>query len=115
MVDTDESAKQQQLDLSDELSEAQQTTTVAAPAASPALNDKRDELTELLRSRLIECGWRNQVANMCRDLIQRRGVEQIKLSDIVNEVRTEARQNIPEKIRTEILDKIRQINQETDS
>uniref|UniRef100_A0A6G1SPJ6 Transcription and mRNA export factor ENY2 n=1 Tax=Aceria tosichella TaxID=561515 RepID=A0A6G1SPJ6_9ACAR len=84
-----------------------------SPSVSPALNDKREELTELLRSRLIECGWRDQVASMCRDLIQKRGVDQVKLSDIISEVRPEARQKIPTNIRTELLDKIRQVNQES--
>lgn len=83
-----------------------------SPNVSSGLNEKREELTDLLRSRLIECGWRDQVASMCRDLIQKRGVEQVKLSDIISEVRPEARQKIPNNIRTELLDKIRQINQE---
>jgi hypothetical protein len=86
-----------------------------APNISPGLCEKREELTDLLRSRLIECGWRDQVASMCRDLIQKRGVEQVKLSDIISEVRPEARQKIPANIRTELLDMIRQINQGTSS
>lgn len=76
------------------------------------LCDKREELTEFLRSRLIECGWRDQVANMCRNLIQKHGVEQIKLAQIINEVRSEARQKVPDQVKTELLNKIRKLNQE---
>lgn len=75
------------------------------------LGDKREELTEILRSRLIECGWRDKVAKMCRDLIQKHGVEQIRLEQIIGEVRPKAKQAIPEQVKTELLDMIRKLDQ----
>lgn len=73
------------------------------------LTDKREELTEFLKSKLIECGWRDQVANSCRELIQKHGVEQIRLEDIINEVRPAAREKVPEQVKTELLEKIRKM------
>lgn len=73
------------------------------------LTDKREELTEFLKSRLIECGWRDQVANICRELIQKHGVEQIRLEDIINEVRPTAREKVPEQVKAELLEKIRKM------
>lgn len=75
--------------------------------------DQREELVEFLRSRLIECGWRDQIANSCRNLIQKYGVEQVKLSQIINEVRVEARQKVPEEVRTEVLKRLRLMQQTT--
>jgi len=69
----------------------------------------KEELAEFLRSQLIECGWRDQVAAMCRNYIQKHGVENVKLSDIINEVRFEARQKVPEKVRNEVLGKLRKM------
>lgn len=74
------------------------------------LSDQREELTEILRSRLIECGWRDQVANMCRNLIQRHGVEQIRLEQIISDVAPKARQTVPDQVRTELLDMIKKLN-----
>lgn len=71
------------------------------------LTDQREELTEKLRSRLIECGWRDQVANMCRNMIQQHGVEQVRLEQMINEVGPKARQSVPEQVKTELLEAIR--------
>lgn len=78
------------------------------------LGDKREELTEILTSRLIECGWRDQVANMCRNLIQKHGVEHISLEEIIGEVRPKAKQLVPDQIKTEVLEIIRKMSQETE-
>lgn len=82
---------------------------------SSEFTDKRDELTEFLRSRLIECGWRDQVAGMCRNLIQKQGVEQIKLAEIISEVRSEALRRVPDQVKTEMLTKIRSLNNKENS
>lgn len=75
------------------------------------LSDSREELSEILRSRLIECGWRDQVANMCRNLIQKHGVEQIRLEQIIGEVKPKARQSVPDHVKIELLEMIRKRNQ----
>lgn len=75
------------------------------------MGDKREELTEILRSRLIECGWRDQVANMCRNLIHEHGVEKIKLEQIIGEVRPKARRLVPEEIKMELSEMIRKLDQ----
>lgn len=63
-----------------------------------------EELTETLRSRLIECGWRDKVATMCRDLIQKNGIENVNMDQIVSEVGQKARMSVPDKVRTEMLE-----------
>lgn len=82
----------------------------SSPPQTAYLSDKREELTEILRSRLIECGWRDQVANMCRNLIHKHGVEHIRLEQIISEVRPRARQTVPEHVKTELLEMIRKLD-----
>lgn len=74
------------------------------------MGDKREELTEILTTRLIECGWRDQVANMCRNIIQKHGVEHIRLEQIICEVSSKAKQIVPEQIKTDLLDMIRKLD-----
>lgn len=74
------------------------------------MDEKREELSGILRSRLIECGWRDQVANMCRDLIHQHGVEQIRLEQIIGEVRPKARMIVPDQVKSELLGLIRNLN-----
>lgn len=95
--------------MDDTLTEA----TVADANNGGMLVDQREELTEYLRSRLIECGWRDQVASRCRDLIQKRGVEHVKLTHLINEVRSEAKLKVPESVRNDILAKMRQVSKPT--
>ena len=75
------------------------------------LVDQREELTEYLRSRLIECGWRDQVASKCRDLIQKQGVQNVKLAHLISEVKNEANLKVPDTVRNDLIVKIRQMNQ----
>lgn len=84
---------------------------MSEPYTTPLyLGDRREELTEILRSRLIECGWRDQVANMCRNLIHKHGVKHIRLEQIVSEVKPMARQTIPEHVKSELLDMIKKLD-----
>ena len=91
------------------MSQEEQTTI----AQADTLCDRREELTEYLRSRLIECGWRDQVTNMCRNMIQKHGVEQIKFAHIINEVQPEAKRKVPDQVKNDLLVMIRKFNQET--
>lgn len=68
-----------------------------------------DELLKVLRSRLIESGWRDKVANMTRDIIEKDGIQNVKLEQILNEVRPKARMIVPEEVKTEMLELIRKM------
>lgn len=85
----------------------QATTDMTTSAPAPHV---KEELTEYLRSRLIECGWRDQVASMCRSMIQENGVENVRLEQMVGEVRSQARQLVPDTVKTEALAMIRKLD-----
>lgn len=75
-----------------------------------SLAEFREDLTEELRIKLIESGWRDKVATLCRRVIEEKGVESVKMSDILNEVRAEAKSAVPHNIKTEMLAKIRKLH-----
>lgn len=70
-------------------------------------SDERFQLSEHLRSRLIECGWRDRVASLCRSQIHKHGIENIRLEQIISEVRLTAKQQVPDRVKMELLEKVR--------
>lgn len=46
---------------------------------------------ELLRRRLTECGWREEIRVLCRDTIKERGVNNVTVDEIVEEVTPKGR------------------------
>jgi enhancer of yellow 2 transcription factor len=47
---------------------------------------EKEKLKELLRNKLVECGWRDNMKNYCREIIKAKGVENITLEELVNEL-----------------------------
>jgi len=68
---------------------------------------ERDKLKELLRQRLIECGWRDDMKAYCKQLIKERGLENINIDELVEEITPYGRSKIPEEIKKELLQRIR--------
>ena len=68
---------------------------------------EREKLKELLRLRLAECGWRDQLKQQCKDIIKKKGLEHVTLDDLVQEITPQARQLVPDSVKKELLHKIR--------
>uniref|UniRef100_A0A182QCQ8 Enhancer of yellow 2 transcription factor n=1 Tax=Anopheles farauti TaxID=69004 RepID=A0A182QCQ8_9DIPT len=71
------------------------------------LQGDRTKLKDLLRLRLIECGWDDQVRYLCRQAIVENG--QTNVDAVVQTVTPEARTLIPDVVKKELLQKIRTI------
>jgi hypothetical protein len=56
-----------------------------------SINFNPFRLKELLRTRLIECGWRDQVQMLCRDVVRERGVHNLKADDLIAEITSKGR------------------------
>ncbi|ORX54651.1 enhancer of yellow 2 transcription factor-like protein B-like protein [Piromyces finnis] len=67
---------------------------------------EKQRLINLARTRLNECGWKEEVKKMCKEIIQTRGVEYVKIEDLMKELTPKATSLVPENIKTEILQKI---------
>ncbi|XP_046853126.1 transcription and mRNA export factor ENY2-2-like [Xenia sp. Carnegie-2017] len=70
-------------------------------------NFERERLMELLRTRLKECGWREKLAQECKDIIKEKGLDKVTVDDLVNEVTPKARETVPDEVKRELLERIR--------
>ncbi|KAH0955105.1 hypothetical protein HN011_007031 [Eciton burchellii] len=66
----------------------------------------RDGLKELLRRRLVECGWRDEVKLISRELIKEHG-QDITYDALLSTVTTKARSIVPDSVKKELLQKIK--------
>lgn len=62
---------------------------------------------ELLRRRLIECGWRDQVRMLCRDIVKDHESNNINFDTLVIKVTPRARALVPDTVKKELLQKIK--------
>ncbi|KAL9888563.1 enhancer of yellow 2 transcription factor [Glossina fuscipes] len=72
------------------------------------LTGDRSKLKDLLCNRLAECGWRDEVRLMCRNIIKEKGVN-VKLDQLIAEVTPKARSVVPDAVKKELLMKIKAI------
>lgn len=72
-----------------------------------AESGERERLKELLRARLVECGWRDDLKAHCKTIIKSKGLEAITVQDLVSEITPKGRATIPEKVKAELLESIR--------
>ncbi|MFH4976442.1 hypothetical protein AB6A40_003151 [Gnathostoma spinigerum] len=68
---------------------------------------ERDRVKELLSQRLRESGWVEQIENMCRTTIQEKGIDNVTLEDVINEVKAPARRAVPDEVKRELMQTIR--------
>ncbi|XP_078481435.1 transcription and mRNA export factor ENY2 [Ciona intestinalis] len=68
---------------------------------------EREKLKELLRVRLAECGWRDQLKQLCKEIVRERGLEHVSVDDLVQDITPKARQLVPDTVKKELLQKIR--------
>ncbi|KAL5466715.1 hypothetical protein EMCRGX_G030863 [Ephydatia muelleri] len=69
---------------------------------------ERERLKELLRSRLQECGWRDQLKKHCREIISHKGLNNISVDTLAQEITPKARASVPDLVKKELLQQIRE-------
>jgi len=68
---------------------------------------ERERLGQLLRNRLLECGWKDKVVVLCKDVVRDVGVDNITLDQLINEVTPKARQMVDDSVKRELLQRIK--------
>lgn len=63
-------------------------------------------LKELLRRRLVECGWRDEVKIICKDLLKE-NCHDVTYDKLLATVTTKARTLVPDSVKKELLQKIK--------
>ncbi|XP_072936648.1 enhancer of yellow 2 transcription factor-like [Epargyreus clarus] len=71
------------------------------------LSGDRERFKELLRRRLIECGWKDQVRMLCRDMVKESEMGSITFDVLVTRVTPKARALVPDTVKKELLQKIK--------
>lgn len=68
---------------------------------------EKERIQELLRVRLIECGWREDLKSHARGMVREKGVDNVTVDDLVAEITPKARSSVPDEVKKELLDHIK--------
>ncbi|CAK1603122.1 unnamed protein product [Parnassius mnemosyne] len=71
------------------------------------LSGDRERFKDLLMRRLIECGWRDQVRMLCREVVKENEGSNINFDTLVTRVTPRARALVPDTVKKELLQKIK--------
>ncbi|KAF6018782.1 ENY2 [Bugula neritina] len=66
-----------------------------------------ERLKDILRTRLIECGWRDELKAHCKEIVKRKGLEHVTVEDLVAETTPKGRALVPDDVKKELLGRIR--------
>jgi len=69
---------------------------------------EKERLKDHLRMRLIECGWRDQLKLHAKDVVHEKGLERIKLDELVKEITLKGRSLVPDAVKLELKSKIKE-------
>ncbi|CAF1396475.1 hypothetical protein I4U23_017434 [Adineta vaga] len=69
---------------------------------------ERERMKQLLRQRLMEYGWRDQMKAYCKDIVKQKGLENITVDELVQEITPKGRALVPDSIKKEMLTVLRQ-------
>eukprot|EP00003_Mantamonas_plastica_P003064 TRINITY_DN1248_c0_g1_i2.p1 TRINITY_DN1248_c0_g1~~TRINITY_DN1248_c0_g1_i2.p1 ORF type:complete len:105 (-),score=29.50 TRINITY_DN1248_c0_g1_i2:96-410(-) len=75
---------------------------------------EKEVLKELLRTRLVECGWKDDMKSYCKELIRSKGLDSVTVDDLVQESLVRGRATIPDNLKSELLTRIRSFLAEND-
>ncbi|XP_055299283.1 enhancer of yellow 2 transcription factor-like [Sitodiplosis mosellana] len=81
------------------------TTTVDQ---TTILLGERAKLKDLLRLRLTECGWNDEVRLLARDVIKEEGGN-VNVDEIAKQITPKSRALVPDTVKRELLQKIKNI------
>mmetsp|Transcript_30411 Transcript_30411/g.51244 ORF Transcript_30411/g.51244 Transcript_30411/m.51244 type:complete len:105 (-) Transcript_30411:294-608(-) len=68
---------------------------------------EKERLRQLLRERLVECGWKDDLKAKCRTIIKQRGLSNVTVDELSNEITPIGRSSIPDTVKAELLREIR--------
>eukprot|EP00163_Fabomonas_tropica_P001117 TRINITY_DN1084_c0_g1_i2.p2 TRINITY_DN1084_c0_g1~~TRINITY_DN1084_c0_g1_i2.p2 ORF type:complete len:106 (+),score=18.13 TRINITY_DN1084_c0_g1_i2:190-507(+) len=68
---------------------------------------EKERLKDMLRAKLVECGWRDDLKAHCKEVIKQKGLEHINIEELVAAITPRGRATVPDHIKAELLTKIR--------
>ncbi|KAF8040895.1 hypothetical protein BT93_B2959 [Corymbia citriodora subsp. variegata] len=74
---------------------------------------EKERLKELLRERLVECGWIDEMRGLCREVTRKRGRTNVTVDDLVHVITQKGRASVPYAVKAELLQHIRSFLEST--
>lgn len=68
---------------------------------------EHERLTTLLRDKLVQCGWRDELKAKCLAVVKQRGRENVTLEDLVRAIGPSGRASVPDSIKADLLTTIK--------
>ncbi|XP_020580659.1 transcription and mRNA export factor SUS1 [Phalaenopsis equestris] len=68
---------------------------------------EKEKLMDLLRERLIECGWRDEMKALCRSYARKKGRNNVTVDDLIHVITPKGRATVPDSVKAELLQRIR--------
>jgi len=68
---------------------------------------ERERLLDVLRARLIECGWRDVMKDLVKKEADARGIDNIDLEQLAFQLFEQARDAVPEEVKIELMGKLK--------
>lgn len=68
---------------------------------------EKERLKELLRSKLVQTGWFDDLKTHCKSVIKSKGLEKISVDQLVKEITPHGRATVPDEVKAELLQRIR--------
>ena len=67
---------------------------------------EKERLKEHLRNRLIESGWREELKLEAKQVVDKKGLNNVTLEDLVKDITPKGRASVPDAVKKELLVKI---------
>eukprot|EP00271_Cylindrocystis_brebissonii_P013016 TRINITY_DN3255_c0_g2_i1.p2 TRINITY_DN3255_c0_g2~~TRINITY_DN3255_c0_g2_i1.p2 ORF type:complete len:119 (+),score=16.21 TRINITY_DN3255_c0_g2_i1:308-664(+) len=67
---------------------------------------EKERLKELLRERLIECGWRDDLKAHARAFTRRQGQQNVTIDELIRTITPRGRASVPNEVKAELLQRI---------
>ncbi|CAD8137661.1 unnamed protein product [Paramecium octaurelia] len=83
-----------------------QRTNLLAQKLRETGEDSR--LEEYLRQKLIECRWRDDLKDYCKEVIRQKGLEKITIEELTDMLYIRGQATIPNKVKEDLLSRLRQ-------
>ena len=71
-------------------------------------------LKVLLKKRLQQAGWHDEMSDYCREVIRNKSLEHLDINELVQEIAPRSRAAVPDNIREDIAKRIQRLLNEPD-
>ena len=75
---------------------------------------ERERLEAFLKEKLVESGWKDKLKEHCLTIIRSKGLENVNLEDLVEELLPKGRELVPSEVKEDLLEQIKRFLESDD-